>query len=58
MNICSEHNIERKWIYSFRPEDNPIILESKFECTECNNILMKAIGWEKEKKHGRRRKKN
>ena len=34
-------------------------IESKFECWSCHRILMKALGWEKEKKkHGRRRKKN
>lgn len=58
MNICTEHNEPRKWIYAFCPEDDPIVLESKFECWECHRILMKALGWEKEKKHGRRRKKN
>ena len=61
MNICSEHNIERKWIYMFQKEPLPAkpVLESKFECWECHKILMKTLGWETEKKkHGRRRKKN
>lgn len=63
MSKCELHNQERKWIYSIGIEsDKPLIikegavLESKFECTKCNNILLKTLGYEiKKKKHGRRK---
>lgn len=64
-NQCSLHKQDRKWIYSIGVEQfKPLIikegalLESKFECTKCNLILLKALGYEIVKKHGRRRKKN
>jgi len=60
LNICLEHNEERKWIYMFPRTPMPAdpVLESKFECWSCHKVLMKALGYEvSERKHGRRRKK-
>jgi hypothetical protein len=62
MSYCDIHNQERKWIYSIGIESaKPLIIKegatinSKYECIKCNRILMKALGYEVEKKHGRRR---
>ncbi len=61
--MCDVHNQERKWIFSIDiKQEKPLVikegavLNSKYECIECNDILMKALGYEKVKKHGRRRK--
>ncbi len=61
MNICSDHKMERKWIYSLPIEPLPAkpILTAKFECPKCDEILRKALGYEKVKKRGsKRRRKN
>ncbi len=61
MNICIDHNMERKWIYSLPYEPLPAkpILTAKFECPECDKILRKALGYEVVKKDGsKRRRKN
>ncbi len=62
MSYCDIHNQERKWIYSIAIESaKPLIikegatLNSKFECPKCDRILKNTLGYEVEKKHGRRR---
>ena len=45
MSKCDIHNQERVWIYQ-TDEFKTYIERVKYECTECNKILMKHFGVE------------
>ncbi len=45
MSMCDIHNQERVWIYQ-TDEFKTYIERVKYECTECNRILMKHFGVE------------